>query len=214
MADHIFPDYELPEQLALTDPQQYRALFEPTRTAIVGLLLERAATTSELAEVLDKPKGTVGHHLKVLQDAGLVRVVRTEQVRALQAKYYGRTARIFFYERIDDAVGAAQRILESAAAEIGAAEALVLEEERHHPDRPAGHHPVLDANRRDVRIPHTRAAEFGRRLGELLVEFADEPRAGDRTYSMVYAIFPTGRKPLRDPGGTPAASSGDAGDDE
>src|SRR5699024_10214475 len=98
---------------------EYRALFEDTRKQIVSLLLERAATTSELAEVLGKPKGTVGHHLKVLEEAGLVHVVRTKKVRALEAKYYGRTARVFLYRREHEAVGEEERVLANAAAEIG-----------------------------------------------------------------------------------------------
>jgi predicted ArsR family transcriptional regulator len=59
------------------------------------LLRERAASTTELAGVLETPKGTVGHHLKVLEQAGLVRVVRTRKVRALTEKFYGRVARLF-----------------------------------------------------------------------------------------------------------------------
>jgi DNA-binding transcriptional ArsR family regulator len=59
------------------------------------LLRERAASTTELASVLELPKGTVGHHLKVLEQADLVRVVRTRKVRALTEKYYGRVARLF-----------------------------------------------------------------------------------------------------------------------
>ena len=59
------------------------------------LLRERAASTTELATVLETPKGTVGHHLKVLESAGLIRVVRTRQVRALTEKFYGRVARLF-----------------------------------------------------------------------------------------------------------------------
>jgi DNA-binding transcriptional ArsR family regulator len=59
------------------------------------MLRERAASTSELAAALDTPKGTVGHHLKVLETAGLIRVVRTRKVRALTERYYGRVARLF-----------------------------------------------------------------------------------------------------------------------
>lgn len=47
------------------------------------------------------PKGTVGHHLKVLEKADLVRVVRTRQVRALTEKYYGRVARLFVLKSTD-----------------------------------------------------------------------------------------------------------------
>src|SRR5699024_9538805 len=110
MADHTadpdrpstphVPDYPLDDGLTLEDPAQYRALFEETRQQIVTLLSERAATVSELAATLQKPKGTVGHHMQVLADAGLVHVVRTQKVRALVAKYWGRTARIFYYHRV------------------------------------------------------------------------------------------------------------------
>ena len=51
-----------------------------------------------LPQVLELPKGTVGHHVKVLEHAGLIRVVRTRQVRAVTEKFYGRTARLFLFE--------------------------------------------------------------------------------------------------------------------
>jgi DNA-binding transcriptional ArsR family regulator len=89
------PDYELDDVLIVDDPKQLRALGDPLRARIVALLRERAASTTELATVLETPKGTVGHHLKALETAGLVRVVRTRQVRALTEKFYGRVARLF-----------------------------------------------------------------------------------------------------------------------
>ena len=184
------PDYELSDQLVLENPAQYRALFEETRQAIVRLLSDRAATVTELAAALDKPKGTVGYHVQVLADAGLVTVVRTEKVRALEAKFWGRTARIFFYERVGEAVSHGQRLLDKAAAEFGQIEARIAAGE----DVQA----VVDVNRRDVRVPHERVHEFRRRLAELLQEFADEPRAGDTTYAMVWGVFPSPAATLPD----------------
>jgi DNA-binding transcriptional ArsR family regulator len=90
-----YPDYELDDVLIVEDPKQLRALGDAFRARIVGLLRERAASTTELATALETPKGTVGHHLKVLEQAGLVRVVRTRKVRALTEKHYGRVARLF-----------------------------------------------------------------------------------------------------------------------
>lgn len=177
------PGYALAETLELTEPAQYRALFEDTRREIISLLLERAATTSELAEVLGKPKGTVGHHLKVLSDAGLVHVVRTKRVRALEAKYYGRTAAVFLYHREHEAVGDEERMLSRAAAEIATA-----------PTEDA----VTTANTRYARIPHTRAAEWKHRLEDLLLEFTAEPASGDTTYALVFGLYPTRRPPLPD----------------
>lgn len=179
------PDYDLPDALSLSKPEQYRALFEETRSEIVSLLLERAATTSELASVLDKPKGTVGHHLKVLAAAGLVRVVRTKRVRALEAKYYGRTARTFYYERVEDAVGLPQRTITRAAAELAAV--------------PAEQQNAVHAAQRYARIPPERVEEWYRRMAELLIEFAAEPAAGDITYALTFALYPTGRPALPEP---------------
>jgi len=174
-------DYQLDEELHLTDPVQYRALFEPTRQQIVSLLLERAATTSELAEVLGRPKGTVGHHLQVLAAAGLVHVVRTKRVRALEAKYYGRTARVFIYQREHEAVGQEARLLSATLAAL---------------DRVPDDAPVMTANQRYARIPAERASEWQHRMQDLLMEFAAEPADGATTYALVFALYPTDRPPL------------------
>lgn len=182
------PDYDLADALTLQDPAQYRALFEDTRQAIITLLSERAATVTELAATLDKPKGTVGHHMQVLADAGLVHVVRTQKVRALEAKFWGRTARIFYYQNLD--AGHAQRLLERSAAEVGRLEASGQ-----------GEQSVMDVNRRDVRVPAERAREFRDRLADLLLDFADEPRVGETTYAVVYGIFPSSLAALPHPDG-------------
>ena len=52
---------------------------------------------------MDLPKGTVGHHLKVLERAGLIRIVHTRQVRAVTEKFYGRVARLFLFQAEDPA---------------------------------------------------------------------------------------------------------------
>ncbi len=90
----LTPDYDLLADVQdLETLAQFKAIGDASRQKILGLLGERAATTSQLAQMLNQPKGTVGHHLRVLHRAGLIRVVRTRQVRALTEKYYGRVAR-------------------------------------------------------------------------------------------------------------------------
>ena len=73
-----------------------RAIGDSLRTTILGLLHERAATVTELASAIKRPKSTVAHHVNVLAEAGLLRVVRTRRVRAIDERYYGRTARMFY----------------------------------------------------------------------------------------------------------------------
>jgi DNA-binding transcriptional ArsR family regulator len=80
---------------------------DPFRTQLIQLLRDKARSTQEISEQLGIPKGTVGHHLKVLESAGLIRVVRTRKVRALTEKFYGRTARLFLYQTEDPADGRA-----------------------------------------------------------------------------------------------------------
>jgi len=53
-----------------------RALSDPTRIRILGLLAERPMYGQELAKVLDVKPPTVSHHLAPLVMAGLVRVRR------------------------------------------------------------------------------------------------------------------------------------------
>jgi DNA-binding transcriptional ArsR family regulator len=114
-------DYEAEDTLVVSKPEQLRAMAAKPRVAIIRLLREGARSISELSKDLDMPKGTVGHHIRVLEDAGLIRVVQTRRVRALTEKYYGRVARLFLYqaEEAPDAVpplGAAA--LRQAADEV------------------------------------------------------------------------------------------------
>lgn len=185
MADHRAPDYDLQPTLDVVEPQQYKALFEETRREIVELLLERAATITELAATLDKPKGTVGHHVSVLEDAGLIRVVRTKMVRAIEAKYYGRTARTFLiHDTTDGGLDLApDHFLQAAAREFSKVE-----------DAATGTMSTL----RHVRISDDRAEEWVQRLTDLAEEFTAEARGGDTTYGLLIAMYPTDRPHLPD----------------
>src|SRR5438067_158283 len=123
------PDYEAPDVLLLGEPEQLRALGDELRTRVVVLLREHARSITELAELLGVPKGTVGHHVKVLEKAGLVRVVRTRKVRALTERYYGRTARLFQFNSTDDAGGEDVRNLTAASLRSAAAELIPPDDE-------------------------------------------------------------------------------------
>jgi DNA-binding transcriptional ArsR family regulator len=100
-------DYAAEDTMVVSDSAQLRAMADPFRTQLIQLLRDRARSTQEISEELSIPKGTVGHHLKVLESAGLIRVVRTRKVRAVTEKFYGRTARLFLYQTEDPADGRA-----------------------------------------------------------------------------------------------------------
>jgi DNA-binding transcriptional ArsR family regulator len=66
-----------PDELSST----FAALADPTRRAILGRLAEGEATVNELAEPFPISMQAVSHHLKVLEQAGLITRGRTAQLR-------------------------------------------------------------------------------------------------------------------------------------
>src|SRR3712207_5599727 len=89
-------DHPAPERyLTVSRPDQLHALADATRWRILGRLPEEPASVQELARSLRVAKGTVGHHVRVLESAGLVRVVETRRVRGVTEKRYARVARQF-----------------------------------------------------------------------------------------------------------------------
>lgn len=56
----------------MTIDATFRALNDPTRREILGLLRERDRTAGEIAERFPLAKSTLSGHLKVLRDAGLI----------------------------------------------------------------------------------------------------------------------------------------------
>jgi DNA-binding transcriptional ArsR family regulator len=173
------PDYDLLDTLELTTPAQVRAISDPLRTTILGLLHERAATVTELASAVKRPKSTVAHHVKVLTEAGLLRVVRTRRVRAIDERYYGRTARMF-YAGVGQRPSGGQLPLDFNDFEVAAKESAAAYEAHQ-----------LWAFIRHARISPARAAEFWKRIQELVREFDQTQRSGDTVYGFVVGIYPT-----------------------
>jgi DNA-binding transcriptional ArsR family regulator len=103
------------EPLVLRSPEQFKALGHPVRHRLVNLLRQRSATLRQLGDTLGLAKGTVAHHLGVLQDAGMVHVVETRRVRGGTEQYLGLVHETFAFE--DGALGA-DFLYRSALAEI------------------------------------------------------------------------------------------------
>jgi DNA-binding transcriptional ArsR family regulator len=173
------PDYDLSEMLVVTAPDQLRALADPLRATLLELLLERAATVTEMAQAVDRPKSTIAYHVNLLVDAGLLRVVRTRRVRAIEERYYGRVARTLYIGVLsrpeDKRVVAAINGLAEAAAESAAAHA--------------------DDELRCVlvhaRIPIEEVRNFWAQVQEVARRFAQIPRAGDQVYGFTAGLYPT-----------------------
>jgi DNA-binding transcriptional ArsR family regulator len=181
------PDYDLDEMVVVTAPQQLRALADPLRTALLELLLERAATITEMAQAVGRPKSTVGYHVNFLLDAGLLRVVRTRRVRAIEERFYGRVARTLYIGVLsrpeDEQVVAAINGIAEAAAESAPAHAA----------------DELRCLLVHARIPIEEVRNFWAQVQEVSRRFAQIPRAGDQVYGFVAGLYPTDAPTLPDP---------------
>ena len=181
------PDYDLDEMIVVTAPEQLRALADPLRATLLELLHERAATVTEMAQAVDRPKSTVAYHVNLLVDAGLLRVVRTRRVRAIEERYYGRAARTFYVGVLsrpeDKQVVAAMNGLAEAAAESVPAHAA----------------DDLRCTLVHARIPREEVRNFWAEVQELARRFAQIPRAGDQVYGFVAGLYPTDAPALPGP---------------
>ena len=172
--------------MEVRDEEQLRAIADGTRRRILSLLRERAASTTELAETLDQPKGTVAHHVKVLEDAKLIRVVRTRKVRALTERYYGRLARLYRIVADDtelfDPASMGAIVLRQAADEIAADAGTA--------DDPSA---VVAVH---ARVPVKDARRFAQRLEELASDFQAYDEEDERVFGFVAGVYATDLRDL------------------
>ena len=180
------PDYELDKMLVVTAPEQLRALADPLRGTLLELVLERAATITELAQAVGRPKSTVGYHVNFLVDAGLFKVVRTRRVRAIDERFYGRVARTLYVGVLnraeDKQVVASMNGLAEAAAEAAPAHAV----------------DDLRCLLVHARIPVEEVRNFWAEVQAVGRKFAQIPRSGNQVYGFVAGLYPTDAPTLPD----------------
>jgi DNA-binding transcriptional ArsR family regulator len=182
------PDYDLEDRIELTTAEQVRAIGDPLRTTILGLLHERAATVTELASAVKRPKSTVAHHVNVLARADLLRVVRTRRVRAIEERYYGRTARMFYVSLGRQADGVALPP-DFNDFEVAANESAWAYDSGQ-----------LRAFIRHARIPEETAADFWHSVDRVIEKFDRLPRSGRTVYGFAVGLYPTRDYPTLPPG--------------
>lgn len=183
------PDYPLADRIALTTAEQVKAIGHPLRTTILQLLHERAATVTELATAVERPKSTVAHHVDVLCRNGLLQVVRTRKVRAIEERFYGRTARLFY---VTSEPGPETLPRDFNDFEVAAGES-----------RMAFERGKLWGFIRHARITEDQASDFWDRMVELVDGFDRLPRSGETVYGFAVGIYPTDHPALPPEEGRP-----------
>jgi DNA-binding transcriptional ArsR family regulator len=76
----------------IREPAQFKALGHPLRHKLLITLRQRPATFAQLAAAVGSTKGTVGYHVRILEQAGLVRATHTKRVRGGTEQYFEATS--------------------------------------------------------------------------------------------------------------------------
>ncbi len=172
---------ELPPSLDINTGQQFKAISDPMRSRILGIIQNQPATAKQIADRLGATPGAIGHHLHVLEGAGLAQVIARRLVRGIVANYYTRTARIFKYDLPREVTGDTSISLEcitKARDELAEAEEYIVE----------------DAYRNEafphIRLSPERARYYSERLEALLEDILHEtPDPDGKVYGIYFAMF-------------------------
>jgi len=77
-----------------------KTLTDARRLEILRLLMDSPATISQLGQIIGEHPAKVRHHLKQLENVGLIELVDTRLVRGFVEKYYRAKARAFFIQEM------------------------------------------------------------------------------------------------------------------
>ena len=172
---------DLPTRRVVNTPDGFKAISDSTRSRILSIIQSQPATAKQIADRLGATPGAIGHHMHVLEEAGLAQVVARRLVRGIVASYYTRTAKIYMYELPEEIRGtesAALHIMSKAYDEMAEAQATIKD----------------DPYKRDgfphARLSSERARYYYARIGELIEEVLNEPPDLDgEVYGIFMAIF-------------------------
>lgn len=191
------------EQFLIRDLDTLKALADPTRLTIIEALLE-PRTVTQLADRLELPRTRLYHHINLLVERGLIRVVETHQVGAIPERVYQATAKSFRPDRtllagaenIDAAEAVLTAIFDATRADV----ARVLRSGVTDLDPTRGRR-RMGLERRLLLLDPERAAELFGRIEALLEEYdtdGDPSQAGKgvESYAFTWAFYPSPKQLL------------------
>ncbi|HYX49858.1 MAG TPA: winged helix-turn-helix domain-containing protein, partial [Ktedonobacteraceae bacterium] len=172
---------DLPVCVVINTVQQFKAISDAIRSRILGIIQNQPSTAKQIADSLHASPGAIGHHLHVLEAAGLAQVVARRMIRGIVANYYTRTARIFKYDLPREVTGNTSINLDiMAKAYEEQAEAETNEEED-----------VFQcASFPHVRLSPQRAAYYSMRIQTLVDDILREtPDPEGKVYGVLVSMF-------------------------
>lgn len=171
----------LPARLVVNTMEQFRAVSDPIRSRIIGIIQQQPATAKQIAGRLKASPGAIGHHLHILEAAGLVQVVARRFRRGTVANYYTRTARLFafdFPEEVTGGVSLNMRHMEQTRDELAASLACFADD------------PCLGDSFLHPRLSRERAERLQKRVEALVEDVLSEPPDPEgEVYSLYMLLF-------------------------
>ena len=172
---------ELPIHIVINTAQQFKAISDPIRSRILGIIQNQPATAKQIADILGASPGAIGHHLHVLEAAGLAQIVARRLVRGIVANYYTRTARIFKYDLPREVTGNTSinlDIMAKAYEELAEAETNKEEDVNECAGFP------------HIRLSQERVKYFSERLQSLVDDVLSEvPDPNGKVYGILVSMF-------------------------
>ena len=81
------------EVMLIKDPEVAKLFTHDIRRKMLTLMTYKEMSQKDLVKELGKPYSTIGYHLKLLEDAGLVKNVRSIRIQNLLQSYYRSSAK-------------------------------------------------------------------------------------------------------------------------
>ncbi len=153
--------------LIVDTPEQLKGFTDPLRNRVLAILCEHEATNQQIARALGEPHAKVLHHVRYLQDAGLIRLVEERIKGGNVEKYYRAVARLFGIRPSPELLPAVVSGEFEALSQEVAASAVLW------PER--GEAPRWEGRR--ARFSAARLEEFNARLLALVKEYWGGPRS-------------------------------------
>src|SRR5258708_10407130 len=171
---------DLPIRMTISTEQQFKAISDMARSRIVGVIQYQPLTAKQIAQRLRATRGASGHHLRVLEEAGLVKVVARRITHGIVASYYTRSARLFEFDLPPEVRGSAAKIDCAEKAHVELLDSTVSYEDD----------PLRCEAFPHVRLTLERAMEYQKRFFALIDEMVDEtPDPNGEVYGVFFGIF-------------------------
>jgi len=193
--------FEPADVYVIEDLQTLRACLHPLRLEILECLQREPLTVAQIGERLGIHSTTLYYHVRALEQAGLIRLVRTAVESGIQTKYYRAIARFYRLapallqagngeEQRDAGVELVMATLDMTAGQLRAA--LTQGSFTAHPE-------ISLVQRLLSRTTFERAREFKRRLQQLIDWFQEiDQEDGEVTVEFTPVLFPHA-SPARSP---------------